>query len=97
MYVLNENYCCVVIILPFFIIYYLYIHLSLLLLWNLYGFFLKLIGHLVDYIDTHIFIIYFEILSVGSTLLIAFLIAVCCEVPQPIMDVALYKQNIIIL
>ena len=43
------------------------------------------------YIDTHIFIIYFEILSVGSILLIVFLIAVCCEAPQPIMDVTLYK------
>ena len=75
MYVLNENYCYVVIILQsFFIIYYLYINLPLLLLWNLYGFFLILIGHLVNYIDTHIFIIYFEILSVGSILLIVFLI-----------------------
>ena len=54
-------------------------------------FFLILIGHLVNYIDTHIFIIYFEILSVGSILLIVFLIAVCCEAPQPIMDVTLYK------
>ena len=61
-----------------FIIYYLYINLSLLLLWNLYGFFLILIGHLVDYIDTHIFMIYFEI-SVGNILLIVFLIAVCVK------------------
>ena len=41
-YVLNENYCYIIIIL---IIYYRYIHLSLLFLWNLYGFFLILIGH----------------------------------------------------
>ena len=69
----------------------IYINLPLLLLWNLYGFFLILIGHLGNYIDTHIFIIYFEILSVGSVLLIVFLIAVCCEAPQPIVDVTLYK------
>ena len=31
-----------------------------------------LIGHLVNYIDTYIFIIYFEILCVGSILLIVF-------------------------
>ena len=90
MYVLNElllprNYFTILII------YYLYINLPLLLLWNVYGFFLILIGHLVNYIDTHILIIYFEILSVGSILLIVFLIAVCCEAPQPIMDVTLYK------
>ena len=53
--------------------------------------FLILICHVANCIDTHIFIIYFEIVSVGSILLIAFLIAVCCEAPQPIMDVALYK------
>ena len=88
MYVLNEKYCYVVIIL---IIYYLYTKLSLLLLLNLYGFFLILIGHLVNYIDTLIFIICFDILSVGSIFLIVFLIAVCCEAPQPIMDVTLYK------
>ena len=52
--------------------------------------FLILIGHLVNYIDTHIFIVYFEILSVGSILLIV-LLAVGCETPQPIMDVALFK------
>ena len=57
-----------------FIIYYLYINLSLLLLRNLYGFFLILIGHLVNYIDTNnfIFIIYFQILCVGCILLIVF-------------------------
>ena len=82
---LRRNYFTILII------YYLYTNLPLLLLWNLYGFFLILIGHLVNYIDTHIFIIYFEILSVGSILLIVFLIAVCCEAPQPIMDVTLYK------
>ena len=31
---------------------------------------LILIGHLVNYIDTHIFIICFEILSVGGIILI---------------------------
>ena len=73
---LRRNYFTILII------YYLYINLSLWLLWNLYGFFLILIG---------IFIIYFKILSVGSFLLIVFLIAAYCEASQPIMDVALYK------
>ena len=53
---LNENYLLIILIIY-------YINLPLLLLWNLYGFFLILIGHLVNYIDTHIFIIYFEIYS----------------------------------
>ena len=52
---LRRNYFTILII------YYLYINLSLLLLWNMYGFFLILIGHLVNYIDTYIIII-FEIL-----------------------------------
>jgi len=61
------------------------------------GSFLILIGHLVNYIHTHIFIIYFEILSVGSILVIVFLIPVYCKAPEPITNVALYKQNMIIL
>ena len=36
------------------------------------GSFLRLIGNLVNYIDTHIYISYFEILSLGSILLITF-------------------------
>ena len=54
--------------------------------------FLLRIGHFNLIIYTFIVIIYFEILPGCSILLIAyFLIAVCCEVPQTIMDVALYE------
>ena len=74
MYVLNENYCYVVIILPFklFITFTLIYHYLGIVVMEFVCFFLILIGHLVNYINTYIFIIYFEILCVGSILLIVF-------------------------